>query len=173
MSNSANLSFKKTPLYLLLILLGMLLAYIIGLAGINRDPVIKVENSAELIDDSLARAFVMAYAEDQRKLPEADRLVAAAAPQEGLQGFWVTKATLEELDNAIKKNNVKAKIVGYSLLLGKADPGLNKRAYNLVIRGSLLKEDEAAGSGTAQKLLRIENYQDSEEAIEMVDPIIN
>lgn len=168
MSKNETLTIRKLPFYFFLVLLGFLLAYILVVLKEKTKDVIPVTSSAQIIKNEEAGRYTSNYAADQEQLPSLYRLYAVKDTSETLKGFWITKGMLQKLDETILKNNPDAKIVGYSLYLGKADRRENKRAYNLVIRGSMVPTDNVTF-----RFMYKPGYVDSKDAIEMIDPKLN
>lgn len=171
-----TITIKRIPFYLFLILLGFLAAYIlIALKNKENDSVIRVPTKAGFIPDEVAKKYLANYYADQEQLDPTYRLVTEKG-NEILKGFWITKGRLLSIDSAIKKENPKAKIVGYSLYFGKPDE-TNKRAYNLVIRGTIIKDHGQKDADTTTVMYKAVlggiDYEDAGPYEDMVEPCPN
>lgn len=173
-----TLTVKRIPFYLFLVLLGFFIFYIYNKVTTKSDDgsptYVYLPTKAGLITDTKAKDYIKSYLKDQRSLDTTYRLV-TGKENEILRGFWISVGTLHQMDSTILKKNPKAKIAGYDIRFGKPDPTLDKRAYTIILRGTVLNEN-GSQSESEKVLYKAAMSNDLEESgayADMIEPCPN
>ncbi|WP_346239080.1 hypothetical protein ABDK00_010110 [Niabella insulamsoli] len=171
-----TLTVRRVPFYLFLVLVGFFIFYIYDKVKSGRDEegpnYVYLPTKAGLIPEKKAKAFMKNYIADQRSLDTTYRLVTGENDDELLRGFWISIGTLHSMDSTIMKKNPKAKIAGYDIRFGKADANLDKRAYTIILRGTVLKEKNTSDEGNtvAYKAVMGNDLEESGDYADMTEP---
>ena len=169
-----QLTVKRIPFYLFLILLGFFIFYIYNKVTTKSDDstptYVYLPTKGGLMSLKKTKEYMKNYLKDQRSLDTTYRLVTGKNEKEILRGFWISIGTLHAMDSTIMKKNPKAKIAGYDIRFGKADSALNKRAYTIILRGTILNEN--GSTSTSERALKTtgDELEESGSFADMTDP---
>ncbi len=174
MATNEKLSVRRLPFYLFLFLLGFLAFYVFDYmtknpgTGNGYSP---IESGAEKIDEKIAREYLNNYLIAQDSLGEAYKISTSGGKT--LRGFWLSKKTLDEIDESIRKSGEKRDIVGYSIYFGKPETFArnSRQDINLVVRGTVPRKE---GGGDAAKMMRVAEeeapIEDAGDYFDTIDP---
>ena len=175
MATNEKLSVKRLPFYLFLILLGFLLFYVFDyVRGDNNSAGDSsgVKSGATKIDEKTAKEYMSHYLEAQKSIGEEYKI--STRDGQTLRGFWISKKTLQEIDESIKKSGDPRDVIGYSIYFGKTESYERgrKQVLNLVVRGSLPNENYQPNTKTTMmKLTDTDSpIEDAGDYFDTIDP---